>query len=50
MISLNWIAKHGLKVIEKQDIETPMLIVPPDVYEELKEAHEKELKKSRDYL
>ena len=40
MISLNWIYKYGLKVVEKEDIEEPILFVPSDLFIKLKEEVE----------
>ena len=35
LVDLSWIEQYGLEVIEK-DVETPMLIVPTEVFEKLK--------------
>lgn len=36
LISLKWIEEYGLQVIEK-DVETPLLVVPTELFNELKE-------------
>ena len=35
MIDLNWIYQYGLKVVEKNDVEEPLLIVPTEIFEKL---------------
>ena len=35
LINLNWIEQYGLQVVEK-DVETPLLIVPTELFNKLK--------------
>ena len=35
LISLNWIEQYGLQIVEK-DVETPLLIVPTELFNKLK--------------
>jgi len=37
LTSLNWIYKYGLNIVSVKNIEKPVLMVPPDLYDELKE-------------
>lgn len=43
MIDLNWIYEYGLKVVEK-DVEEPVLLVPSEIFNKLKEDVERERK------
>jgi hypothetical protein len=43
MIDLNWIYEYGLKVVEK-DVEEPVLIVPSEIFNKLKDDVEREIK------
>ena len=47
MIDLNWIYQYGLKVVEK-DVEEPILIVPTEIFEKLKEDVERERKELKE--
>ena len=35
LVNLNWIEEYGLQVVEK-DVETPLLIVPTELFNKLK--------------
>lgn len=37
LVDLNWIEQYGLQIVEK-DVETPLLIVPTDVFNKLKDS------------
>lgn len=39
LINLNWIEQYGLQVVEK-DVETPMLIVPTELFVKLQKEVE----------
>lgn len=47
MIDLNWIYEYGLKIIEK-DVEAPVLIVPSEIFNKLKEDVERERKELKE--
>ena len=47
MIDLNWIYEYGLKVVEK-DVEEPLLIVPSELFNKLKDDVERERKELKE--
>ena len=47
MINLNWIYEYGLNMVEK-DVEEPVLLVPSEIFNKLKEDVEKERKELKE--